>query len=121
MRRREFIKVIAGSAAAWSLAAFAQDARTRRIGVLSPFTANDPEEQARNSVFEQSLQQLGWAIGRDLQIDYRSSGGDAMAARRYAAELVALAPDHSNNSDRFYECSRSSRSGLRPKLGTAGR
>jgi ABC-type uncharacterized transport system substrate-binding protein len=65
----------------------------RRIGVLIPFAANDPEAQARNLVFEQSLQQLGWTVGRDLQIDYRSSEGDAAAARRYAAELVALAPD----------------------------
>jgi putative ABC transport system substrate-binding protein len=94
MQRREFITLLGGAAAAWPLTAHAQqDARMRRIGVLMPFTANDPEEQARNVVFEQSLQQLGWTVGRDLQIDYRSSGGDATAARRYAAELVALAPD----------------------------
>jgi putative ABC transport system substrate-binding protein len=58
-----------------------------------PFTANDPEAQARNVVFEQSLRQLGWTVGRDLQIDYRSPGGDAASIRRDAAELVALAPD----------------------------
>ena len=93
MRRREFITLL-GSAATWPLAARAQQPeRMRRIGVLIPFAANDPEAQARNLVFEQSLQQLGWTVGRDLQIDYRSSGGDATAARRYAAELVALAPD----------------------------
>jgi putative ABC transport system substrate-binding protein len=93
MRRREFITLL-GSAATWPLAARAQQPeRMRRIGVLIPFAANDPEAQARNLVFEQSLQQLGWTVGRDLQIDYRSSEGDAAAARRYAAELVALAPD----------------------------
>jgi ABC-type uncharacterized transport system substrate-binding protein len=93
MRRREFITFL-GSAATWPLAARAQQPeRMRRIGVLIPFAANDPEAQARNLVFEQSLQQLGWTVGRDLQIDYRSSEGDAAAARRYAAELVALAPD----------------------------
>ena len=90
MRRREFISLLG----AWPLAARAQQGdRMRRIGVLMPFTANDPEAQARNVVFEQSLQQLGWTVGRDLQIDYRSSGGEAASVRRYAAELVALAPD----------------------------
>jgi putative tryptophan/tyrosine transport system substrate-binding protein len=94
MRRREFISLLGGAAAAWPLAARAQQGdRMRRIGVLMPFTANDPEAQARNVVFEQSLQQLGWTVGRDLQIDYRSSGGEAASVRRYAAELVALAPD----------------------------
>ena len=94
MRRRDFIKAVGSSAAAWPLSAWAQqNVRMRRIGVLMPFKATDPEERERNAAFEQSLQQLGWTVGRDLQIDYRSSGGDATAARRYAAELVALAPD----------------------------
>ena len=94
MRRRDFIKGVIGSAVGWPLATHAQqEVRMRRVGVLMPFMANDPEERARNTVFEQSLQQLGWTIGRDLQIDYRSSGGDAAVVRRYAAELVALAPD----------------------------
>ena len=94
MRRREFITLLGGAAAAWPLIAHAQQTdRVRRIGVLMPFTANDPEEQARSVVFEQSLQQLGWTVGRDLQISYRSSGGEAASIRRYAAELVALAPD----------------------------
>src|SRR5262245_11631246 len=94
MRRREFITLFGAAAATWPLAARAQQPeRMRRIGVLIPFAANDPESQARNLVLEQSLQQLGWTVGRDLQIDYRSAGGDATAARRYAAELVALAPD----------------------------
>ncbi|HEV3109578.1 MAG TPA: ABC transporter substrate-binding protein [Candidatus Binataceae bacterium] len=94
MKRRDFITLLGGAAATWPLAARAQQPdRLRRIGVLMPFTANDPEAQARNVVFEQSLQQLGWTVGRDLQIDYRSSGGEAASVRRYAAELVALAPD----------------------------
>jgi putative ABC transport system substrate-binding protein len=94
LKRRDFITLLGGAAATWPLAARAQQPdRLRRIGVLMPFTANDPEAQARNVVFEQSLQQLGWTVGRDLQIDYRSSGGEAASVRRYAAELVALAPD----------------------------
>ena len=94
MRRREFITLLGGAAAGWPLITHAQQTdRVRRIGVLMPFTANDPEEQARSVVFEQSLQQLGWTIGRDLQISYRSSGGEAASILRYAAELVALAPD----------------------------
>jgi ABC-type uncharacterized transport system substrate-binding protein len=94
MRRREFISLIGGVAISLPIAARAQsELRMRRIGVLMPFTATDPEEQERNAVFEQSLQELGWTVGRDLQIDYRSCGGDATAARRYAAELVTRAPD----------------------------
>ena len=94
MQRREFITLLGGTVMAWPLAAHAQQAeRVRRIGVLMPFTANDPEAQARNVVFEQSLRQLGWTVGRDLQIEHRSPGGDAASIRRDAAELVALAPD----------------------------
>jgi len=95
MRRREFIRGIAGwTAAGWPLATKAQQSeRIRRVGVLMPFTVNDTEAEARNAVFEQSLRQLGWTIGRDLQIDYRWPGGDAASIRRAAAELVALAPD----------------------------
>jgi ABC-type uncharacterized transport system substrate-binding protein len=91
MRRREFISLL-GGAAAWPLAARAQD-RMRRVGVLMPFAANDMEGEARNVVFVQSLRQLGWTVGRDLQIDYRWPGGDAASIRRDAAELIALAPD----------------------------
>ena len=65
----------------------------RRIGVLMPFTSGDPEARARSAAFEQSLQQLGWTVGQNLQIDYRLAGGNADAIRRYAAELVALSPD----------------------------
>src|SRR5262245_387262 len=92
--RREFIRLLGGAAAAWPLAARAQQGeRTRRIGVLYPFTAGDPEVQARNAVFEQSLQQLGWAVGQNVQIDNRLAGGTADTIRRHASELVALAPD----------------------------
>jgi putative ABC transport system substrate-binding protein len=93
MRRREFITLL-GGAAAWPLTAHAQQSdRMRRIGVLYPFTAGDPEVQARNAVFEQSLQQLGWAVGRNVQIDNRLAGGTADTIRRHASDLVALAPD----------------------------
>jgi len=78
----------------WPLTAHAQQGeRVRRIGVLIPFTADDPEAQVRTALFEQSLQQLGWTVGRDLQIEHRSPGGEAASIRRAAAELVALAPD----------------------------
>jgi putative tryptophan/tyrosine transport system substrate-binding protein len=92
-RRREFITLL-GGAAAWPIAARAQQAeRMRRIGVLMPFVAGDPEAQVRSTVFVQILQQLGWTVGRNLQIDYRFPGGEADRVRQYAAELIALAPD----------------------------
>ena len=95
MRRREFLKVIAGSVAvAWSLAARAQQPeRMRRIGVLLNFAENDLEAQAQNSAFMQGLQQLGWTDGRNVRIDTRWTGGDAARTRKYAAELVELEPD----------------------------
>ena len=93
MRRREFITLL-GGAAAWPLAVRAQQAeRMRRIGVLTPFAAEDPEAQARVAAFVNGLQQLGWTDGRNLRIDIRWGAGDAERIRRYAAELVALAPD----------------------------
>jgi putative tryptophan/tyrosine transport system substrate-binding protein len=93
MKRREVITLL-GGAAAWPLAAHAQQPeRMRRIGVLIPYAADDPEGQARTAAFLQGLQQLGWTEGRNVRIDYRWSAGDADRARRYAAELVALAPD----------------------------
>ncbi len=77
MRRRDFIKVIVGSAAGWPLGALAQQPeRTRRIGVLMNFAENDPAAQARLTVFLQALQQLGWTNGRNLRIDIRWSAGD---------------------------------------------
>src|SRR6516162_5821683 len=93
MRRRDFIKVIAGSAAAWPLAARAQQAeRMRRIGVLMNVAADDPEGQARIAAFHQGLQEWGWTLGRNARIDVRW-GVDADSTRRYAAEVVGLAPD----------------------------
>src|SRR5260221_14682347 len=93
MRRREFITLL-GGAAAWPFAVRAQQAGgMRRVGVLMNLTADDPEASARVTAFAQGLQQLGWTVGRNLRIDYRWGAGDADRARRYATELVALAPD----------------------------
>jgi len=93
MRRREFMTLL-GGAAAWPLAARAQQPeRVRRIGVLTPFAADDPEAKARVEAFVHALQQLGWSVGRNLQIDIRWGAGGAERTRHYAAELVALAPD----------------------------
>ena len=94
MRRREFITLLGGAAAAWPLAARAQQAdRMRRVGVLLNRVADDPEEQARVAAFLQRLQELGWTDGRNVRIDYRWAAADADRSRTYAAELVALAPD----------------------------
>jgi putative ABC transport system substrate-binding protein len=65
----------------------------RRVAALMPFSANDPQAQNRNAAFLQGLQQLGWTVGQNLQIDYRWSTGSEDDTRKYAAELVALAPD----------------------------
>ena len=93
MRRREFLGVL-GGAAAWSRAARAQQGgRMRRIGVLMPNAADDPEYQARMTAFLQKLAQLGWIDGRNARIDTRWGVADADRIRKYAAELVALAPD----------------------------
>ena len=93
MNRREFITLL-GGAAACPLAARAQQAeRVRRIGVLLSLSADDPQGQARLMAFVQGLQQLGWTDGRNMRIDARWSGGNADDARKYAAELVALAPE----------------------------
>jgi putative tryptophan/tyrosine transport system substrate-binding protein len=92
--RRQFITLLGGAAAAWPLAARAQQAdRVRRVGVCANLSAADREGQARNKAFLQTLQQLGWTVGRNVQIDHRWAAGDAERMRRYTAELVALAPD----------------------------
>jgi putative ABC transport system substrate-binding protein len=65
----------------------------RRVAALMPYSANDPVAQNRNAAFLQGLQQLGWTVGQNVQIDYRWSAGSEDDARKYAAELVALAPD----------------------------
>jgi ABC-type uncharacterized transport system substrate-binding protein len=93
MRRREFITLLGGAAAAWPFAARAQQGeRVRRIGVFVAGVADNPEYQARNAGFLQGLGELGWTIGRNLRIDYRWATNDAERFR-YAAELVALKPD----------------------------
>jgi len=93
MKRREFITLL-GGAAAWPLAARAQQGeRVRRIGVLTAFTADDVESQARIAAFQQGLQKLGWTDGGNVRIDIRWAAGDVDLFRRYAAELFALAPD----------------------------
>jgi putative ABC transport system substrate-binding protein len=93
MRRREFITLL-GGAAAWPLAASAQQLeRVRRIGSLAQLPENDPELRRRLTAFVQTLQKLGWRDGQNLRIDYRYALGKADNARRYAAELIELAPD----------------------------
>ena len=93
MRRREFIAGL-GGATAWPLMAGAQPAdRMRRIGVLTGTAEDDTDYQARHAAFLEVLQQLGWTDGRNLRVDTRWGSGKADNIRRYAAELVALAPD----------------------------
>jgi putative tryptophan/tyrosine transport system substrate-binding protein len=94
MRRRKFIALLGGAAAAWPLAARAQQGeRMRRIGVLMPLAAGDPEGQVRLMAFVQGLQEHGWTVGRNVQLDIRWAAGEPNLIRRYAAELVGLAPD----------------------------
>jgi putative ABC transport system substrate-binding protein len=94
IRRREFITLLGGAAAAWPLAARAQPSeRMRRIGVLTNLAADDPEGQVRFTAFAQALAQLGWNVGQNLRIEQRWAAADAERIRRYAAELVALTPE----------------------------
>jgi putative ABC transport system substrate-binding protein len=131
MRRRDFITLIGGAAAVWPLAARAQQPEpVRRIGVLFPLVASDPEARARLTAFQQALQELGWIDGSNVHIDARWSAGNAADTRKYAAELVALAPDvifavgspgggvgftgNPDYPDRIRDRSRSGRRRLRP-------
>ena len=95
MRRREFITLFGGAVATWPLATYAQQqpGQMRRIGVLMNRTATDPEGQARLVAFQQALQQLGWNDGRNIRIDIRWGEDNIDHERKFAAELVALAPD----------------------------
>jgi len=94
MKRRSFITLLGGAAAAWPLAAHSQQAeRMRRIAVLMSLAADDSEAARRLTAFVQGLQQLGWTDGRNVRIEYRWGAGDPERIRKYAAELVALAPD----------------------------
>src|SRR5262245_19189737 len=93
MKRREVIKLIGGAAAYWPLAVRAQQAdEVRRIGVVVNVAADDPEAQASLAAFKQTLQQLGWSEGRNLQIDFRGAAGDPERMQAFAKELVALQP-----------------------------
>jgi putative ABC transport system substrate-binding protein len=94
MRRREFISLLAGAAVTWPLAASAQQGqRVRRIGILLNAATDDPQFKTWVEAFLQTLQQLGWTAGRNVQIDTRWTGGNSVETRKHAAELVALAPD----------------------------
>jgi putative tryptophan/tyrosine transport system substrate-binding protein len=94
VKRREFIAALGGAAACCPLAVLAQQPeRTRRIGLLMPIAADDPQASLNVAAFLQELGQFGWTDGRNARIEYRWGGGDAERIRRYAAELVALEPD----------------------------
>ena len=93
MKRREFLSLVGGTAAAWPLAARAQQVRTRRIGVLMGIAADDRDGQARLAAFRQGLQQLGWTEGGNSSIDIRWGAGNAERNRKHAAELIASGPD----------------------------
>ena len=92
MRRREFITLI-GGAATWPFAARAQEERVRHIGLLLPFAADNPENEARVGAFLQALRQLGWSVGRNVRIETRWATSNAADIRKHAAELAAQAPD----------------------------
>jgi putative ABC transport system substrate-binding protein len=91
IRRREFVGLLGGVAAAWPLAARAEGERTRRIAVLEGF--DDAEGRARRSVFRAELVQLGWTDGVNIRLDYRWGQGDAERIHAYATELVSFKPD----------------------------
>src|SRR5262245_21867968 len=94
MRRREFITLVGGAAAAWPLAAQAQQPeRMRRIGVLSPTAVDDQDQKVRLAAFQQRLQQLGWTDGHNVRIDHRFAAANLENFHKYAVELVTLAPD----------------------------
>jgi len=126
MKRREFIALISGVSLGWPLAARAQQQdRKRRIGVLMALAADDPAGQARFVAFVQALQELGWTDGRNVQIDTRWAAGDAERFRRYAAELVALAPDvilaSGGTAAPYRSCSRRRKIRWAPATSTAWR
>jgi putative tryptophan/tyrosine transport system substrate-binding protein len=92
--RREFLSALGGTVVSWPITGRAQQPeRMRRIGVLMALAADDPEGQARLAAFVQGLQESGWTDGRNVRIDTRWAAGDADRFRKYAAELIALAPD----------------------------
>jgi len=139
VRRREFITLIGGAAAAWPLAARAQQPdRIRRIGVLMGWPESDREAQSELASFVQELQKLGWAEGRNLQTDTRwATPADPESMHRFAKELVALQPElilsqgtpatcgtaaaNAHHPHRFRDCCRSDRQRLRRELPAAWR
>src|SRR6266699_2130329 len=89
MRRREFVTLLGGAAVTWPLAVRAQQReKMRRIGALMPYAANDPQVQIRNAAFLQGLQQLGWTVGQNIQIDYRWSRGNMDDTRQIMARSI---------------------------------
>ena len=94
MKRRDFIKVVAGSAAAWPLVARAQQGeRTRRVTVLLGLDEQDPEAQKRVKAFRVGMRDLGWIEGRNIQIEYRFAGSNLELINKYVAEVIGLTPD----------------------------
>ena len=94
MQRREFVMLLGAAAATWPLAAGAQQQeRMRRVGILTGIAGEDAQFKARIAAFMQELQKLGWAEGRNVRMDIRAGAGNLATTRKYAAELVALAPD----------------------------
>ena len=94
MRRREFLGALSVAAASWPLVARSQQTdRVRRIGVLSSLARDDQDNNVRLAAFQQRLQQLGWTDGHNVRIDYRFVAGNSENYPKYAAELIALAPD----------------------------
>src|SRR5262249_9428287 len=93
MKRREFIALVGGAVACPLAARAQQGERVRRIGVLLSTREGDPQRRAQLAALVQRLTELGWTDGRNARLDVRWTGGSVDAARKYAAELVALAPD----------------------------
>ena len=94
MGRRDFITLLGGAAAAWPVAARAQQGeRMRRIGVLMSFAASDPDAQLRIGTFDKGMRDLGWMEGRNLRTEYRWAPDDGDGLRSHARELVRMAPD----------------------------
>ena len=138
MIRREFITLLGGAAAAWPVAARAeQPQRMRRIGVLGSLPETDAEGQARISALRKGLQDLGWTEGRNIQIDYRATAGDPARTHAFAAELggtetrcdrrrrrfgiaVCIAAGDAHHTDRIHADTRSSRKRLRCEPGATG-
>jgi putative ABC transport system substrate-binding protein len=134
VRRREFITLLGGAAAALPLAARAQQQdRMRRIGVLMPQAESDPEQRSWTTAFATRLRELGWRQGENAQIDYRWLGGDTTRAASLAKELVDLQPDvilaarrgtpavHTRHTDRLHAGFRSGRCWLGHQLGASRR